>query len=218
MRAAGAEVMVLPADLTQRSSLGAAATAVLERWGGVDLLVHNGRYIGPGHMDVILDVPVEVLKLHVEGAAFAPYILSRMFLPSMIARGGGTIIYITSGVIWNPPTKPAGQGGTSLSYSMSKAAGHAIAPFLHIEHGHQGIRSFNLNPGMVQTERLLQDPPVGFDATDWTPPEVIGHTVNWLATSPDADKYRGQCVEGQELCDELGLMPGWSFKPQSPWR
>ena len=65
----------------------------------------------------------------------------------MIERGGGTIIYITSGVIWNPPTLPAGQGGTSLCYSMSKAAGHAIAPFLHVEYGAKGVRSFNLNPG-----------------------------------------------------------------------
>lgn len=212
MRAAGAEVMVLPADLTQRASLGAAATAVLERWGGIDLLVHNGRFIGPGHMDVIMDVPVEVLEQHVEGAAFAPYILTRMFLPSMIERGGGTIVYITSGVIWNPPTKPAGHGGTSLCYSMSKAAGHAMAPFLHVEHGHQGIRSFNLNPGAVKTERLLQDAPIGFDASDWTPPEVIGHAINWLATSPEADKHLGQCVEGQEICDLYGLMPGWSLK------
>jgi NAD(P)-dependent dehydrogenase (short-subunit alcohol dehydrogenase family) len=167
-------------------------------------------------MDVILDVPVEVLEKHVEGAAFAPYILSRMFLPSMIARGGGTIVYITSGVIWNPFSQPAGKGGTSLCYSMSKAAGHAMAHFLHVEHGDQGVRSFNLNPGMVQTERLLQDPPVGFDATAWSPPEVIGEVVNWLATSPEADKFKGQCVDGQELCDALGLLPGWSLKPKAP--
>jgi NAD(P)-dependent dehydrogenase (short-subunit alcohol dehydrogenase family) len=208
MRAAGAEVLVLPADLTQRATLGAAANTVLERWGGVDLLVHNGRFIGPGHMDLILDVPVELLEKHVEGAAFAPYILSRMFLPAMIAQGGGTIVYITSGVIWNPFSKPAGQGGTSLAYSMSKAAGHAMAHFIHVEHAHQGVRSFNLNSGMVQTERLLQDPPVGFDASDWAPPEVIGQVVNWLATSPEADRFRGQCVEGQPLCDELGLLTG----------
>jgi hypothetical protein len=41
---------------------------------------------------------------------------------------------------------------------------------------------------------------------------VIGEVVNWLATSRDADKLNGQCVQGQELCDELKLLPGWSLK------
>ena len=48
LRAAGAEVLVLPADLLDRGSLGAAATTLLERWGAVDLVVHNARFIGPG--------------------------------------------------------------------------------------------------------------------------------------------------------------------------
>ncbi len=214
MRAAGAEVMVLPADLTQRASLGAAATTVLERWGGVDLLVHNARFIGPGHMDLILETPVEVLEKHVEGNALAPLLLTRMLLPAMIAKGGGTVIYITSTAGYTGSPKKAGQGGWGLSYGMSKSAGHSIVPILDVEYGDQGIRAFNLQPGPIRTERLLQDMGgFGFNADGWTPPEVIGEVVNWLATSPDADKLKGTCIQGQELCDELGLLPGWSLKP-----
>jgi NAD(P)-dependent dehydrogenase (short-subunit alcohol dehydrogenase family) len=214
MRAAGAEVLVLPADLTERGSLGSAATTVIERWGGVDLLVHNARFIGPGHMDMILDVPVEVLEKHVQGNALAPLQLTRAFLPSMIAQGGGTIIYITSTAAYEPPGKPAGRGGWGLSYGMSKAAGHAIAPILAVEYADKGIRSFNLQPGAIRTERLMQDMKAfGFNAADWTPPEVIGEVVNWLATSKDADALNGKTIQGQELCDELGLLPGWSLKP-----
>jgi NAD(P)-dependent dehydrogenase (short-subunit alcohol dehydrogenase family) len=214
MRAAGAKVLVLPADLTERGSLGAAGTVVLERWGGIDLLVHNARFIGPGHMDLILDTPVEVLQKHVEGNAFAPLLLNRLFLPSMIAQGGGTIIYITSAAGYEAPPKPAGQGGWGLSYAMSKAAGHSIAGLLAVEYGDAGIRSFNLQPGAIRTERLMQDMKgFGFNAEDWTPPEVIAEVVNWLASSPEADKLNGQTIQGQELCDELGLLPGWELKP-----
>ena len=214
MRQAGAEVMVLPADLTERASLGAAAATVMERWGGIDLLVHNARFIGPGHMDMILDVPVEVLEKHVQGNAFAPLILTRHFLPSMIAQGGGTVIYITSTAGYEPPAKPAGQGGWGLSYGMSKAAGHSMAGILAVEYGGKGIRSFNLQPGAIRTERLMQDMKAfGFNAEDWTPPEVIGEVVAWLATSRDADKLNGQTIQGQELCDELKLLPGWKPKP-----
>jgi NAD(P)-dependent dehydrogenase (short-subunit alcohol dehydrogenase family) len=214
LRAEGAEVLVLPADLLDRASLGAAATTVLERWGGVDLLVHNARFIGPGHMDLMLDVPVEVLEKHVNGNALAPLVLNHFLLPAMIAQGGGTVVYITSTAAYEPPPRMAGKGGWGLCYGMSKAAGHSIAPFLALEYGDQGIRAFNLQPGPIRTERLMQDMKAfGFNAEDWTPPEVIGEVVNWLATSRDADKLNGQCVQGQELCDELGLLPGWSRKP-----
>lgn len=217
MRAAGAEVMVLPADLLERGSLGAAATAVLERWGGVDLLVHNARFIGPGHMDLIADTPVEVLEKHVQGNALAPLLLSRMFLPAMIGRGGGTIIYVTSSAAYQAPPAKAGQGGWGLSYTMSKAAGHSMAMMLAVECGDQGIRSFNLQPGPIRTERIAQDMAgFGFDANDdvWQPPEVIGEAVYWLATSTEADALSGQCIQGQELCYERKLLPGWA--PKNP--
>ena len=41
VRKAGREVMVLPADITDPASLGAAATAVLERWGRVDVVLRS---------------------------------------------------------------------------------------------------------------------------------------------------------------------------------
>jgi NAD(P)-dependent dehydrogenase (short-subunit alcohol dehydrogenase family) len=214
MRAEGAEVLVLPADLLDRASLGAAAATVLERWGGVDLVVHNARFIGPGHMDMMMDVPVDVLEKHVQGNALATLVLNHYFVPAMIRQGGGTVIYITSTAAYEAPKRMVGKGGWGLCYGMSKAAGHSIAPFLALEYGDKGIRSFNVQPGPIRTERLMQDmKDFGFNAEDWTPPEVIGEVVNWLATSRDADKLNGQCVQGQELCDELKLLPGWSLKP-----
>jgi NAD(P)-dependent dehydrogenase (short-subunit alcohol dehydrogenase family) len=69
---AGAKVLAVQGDLLDPASLGAAVTTVLERWGGVDVVVHNGRYIGPGHMDRFLDTPMELLRKQVEGNLFAP--------------------------------------------------------------------------------------------------------------------------------------------------
>jgi NAD(P)-dependent dehydrogenase (short-subunit alcohol dehydrogenase family) len=215
MRAAGAEVMVLPADLLDRGSLGAAAATVLERWGGVDLLVHNARFIGPGHMDLITETPVEVLEKHVQGNAFAPLVLNRLLLPTMLKQGGGTIIYITSSAAYLAPPGKAGHGGWGLSYAMSKAAGHSMAALLAVECGDQGIRAFNVQPGPIRTERIAQDMAgFGFNADDgtWQPPEVIGEVVHWLATSREADELNGQCIQGQELCYERKLLPSWTPK------
>jgi NAD(P)-dependent dehydrogenase (short-subunit alcohol dehydrogenase family) len=215
MREAGAEVMVLPADLLDRGSLGAAAALAVERWGGIDLVVHNARFIGPGHMDLINETPVEVLEKHVQGNALAPLVLNRIFLPAMLKQGGGTIIYITSGAAYGRPPAKAGQGGYGLSYGMSKAAGHIIAPFLDVEYGDQGIRAFNVQPGAIRTERILQDmAEFGFGADFGEPAEVIGEVVYWLATSPEADAYKGKTIEGQEFCYQNKLLPEWT--PKAP--
>src|SRR5207253_673776 len=135
IRAAGSDVLVLPADLLDRASLGAAATTVLERWEHVDVVVHNARFIGPGHMDSILDTPIEVLERHVQGNALAPLVLNRYFLPVMLARGRGTLINITSAAALGPPPRKIGNGGWGLSYGMSKAAFHRLAGFIALEYG-----------------------------------------------------------------------------------
>ena len=81
---------------------------------------------------------------------------------------------------------------------------------LAVEYGDPGICAFNVQPGPVKTERLLQDMSgFGFDADAWAPPEVIGEVVLWLATRPEADKLNGQCIQGQEFCVEHDLVPGW---------
>lgn len=215
MRAVGAEVLVLPADLLDRASLGAAATTVLERWGGIDLLVHNARFIGPGHMDLIADTPVEVLEKHVQGNALSPLLLTRYFLPGMLKQGGGTVVNITSAAAYMPPPAKAGSGGWGLSYGMSKAAGHMLAGFLNVEYADQGMRAFNIQPGPIRTERILQDmAEFGFGADFGEPPEVIAEVVYWLATSPDADALNGECIQGQEFCAERGLLSTWT--PKAP--
>ena len=48
----GRQALPVYLDLLDRASLGVAVTTVLERWGRIDVLVNNGRYIGPGHMDL----------------------------------------------------------------------------------------------------------------------------------------------------------------------
>ena len=48
IRAEGRECMSLQADLLDFASLGAAAATVLERWGRVDVVFNNGRYIASG--------------------------------------------------------------------------------------------------------------------------------------------------------------------------
>ena len=75
VRAAGAQALAVPADLTDRDSVTAAADTVLAEWGRVDVLVNNGRHIGPGHLDRFADTPLDLLELHLQANVMAPLAL-----------------------------------------------------------------------------------------------------------------------------------------------
>jgi NAD(P)-dependent dehydrogenase (short-subunit alcohol dehydrogenase family) len=206
----GGQVQSVYVDLLDQSTLTSAVYDVLNQWGRIDVLVNNARYVGPGHMDRIIDTPVELLDHHLKANVMAPIILTKSVLPQMIERGDGVIINLASASGTMDPPAPAGEGGWGLGYGMSKAALHRIAGMLALELGPQGIRAFNLSPGFIATERILQDMgQFGFDASKGAPADVVGAVAAWLATSPEAQELNGQWVEAQPVCRERGLLPGW---------
>ncbi len=205
----GGSALAVPADLLDSASLGAAVATVLERWGRIDVVVHNGRYIGPGHMDLFLDTPVELIRKQMEGNFFAPLIINKLVLPSMVARGSGTIVNITSGSGYGDPLKPAGQGGWGMGYGTSKGAFHRVAGFLAVELADKGVRCHNVQPGLIATERIAQDMAKFGITNEGAPVQVMGKVVRWLCTEPDAEQYNGRNIEAQYFCHEKGLLPGW---------
>jgi NAD(P)-dependent dehydrogenase (short-subunit alcohol dehydrogenase family) len=198
-------------DLLDRVSLGSAVATTLERWGHIDVLVNNGRYVGPGHMDQLVDTPIELIERHFEANVLSPIVLSKLVLPQMIERGSGVIINLASSSGAVDPRAPAGHGGWGLGYGASKAALHRLAGILAVELKDQGILAFNLSPGFIATERIAQDMgQFGFDATKGAPADVVGAVAAWLATDPDAASRNGEWIEAQPFCRELDLLPGWS--------
>lgn len=207
---AGGRALVVPADLLDFPSLEAAVERVLGELGRIDVIVHNGRYIGPGHMDRFLDTPVELIETQIRANVLAPLVVNKAALPAMIARGGGTIVNITSASAYGDPTKPAGEGGWGMGYGVSKGAFHRVAGFLAVELADQGVRCFNVQPSLIATERIGQDMAKFGIANDGAPPEVVGKVVRWLCTEPEAEAFNGTNIEAQHFCHERGLLPGWS--------
>ncbi|MDA8046636.1 MAG: SDR family NAD(P)-dependent oxidoreductase [Actinomycetota bacterium] len=213
IRSLGPEALVLPMDLTDRRDVERAGRELLDVWGGVDLLVHNGRYIGPGLMDTFFDIPVDAYSLFFEAHFIAPVILTHILLPGMIERGEGTVITMSSGagIADVPPPAPAGQGGWSLAYAMAKASGHRLVHTLHVEFAPRGIVCFNVDPGYVATERnKITVADYGREITGAAPPEAIGAVMAWLATSPDRLALAGSTIDGQAFALERGLYLPWT--------
>ena len=205
----GRRALMLPADLLDRSSLAAAASRLLTEWGRVDVVVHNGRYVGPGHMDRFLDTPLDLIEKQIEGNVLAPLALNKALLPAMIEQGGGSIINMVSASGYSDPIQPAGKGGWGMGYGVSKGALQRVAGFLHVELRDHGIHAYNVSPGFIATERIAADmQSFGFDSKG-APPDVVGAVVAWLATSNEAPALSGTTLEAQFFCHERRLLPSW---------
>ncbi|HLN16189.1 MAG TPA: SDR family oxidoreductase [Acidimicrobiales bacterium] len=208
VEAKGRQALALPLDLLDPVAIGTAVATVLERWGRIDVLVNNAIYTGVGAQMPILDTTMANLTDELAVDVMAPLTLIKLVVPGMVARGGGTVINVTSAAGY---VEPVDMGSYGVGYAVGKAGMHKIAGILAVELGDQGIRAFNVHPGFIITERmqLHMADLVGLDLSKGAPPEVCGEVVAWAATSPDADRLNGRNIESQALCAELGLVPGW---------
>ncbi len=210
VEAEGVRCLPVAADLLDPVSLGACVATVLERWGRIDVVVHNGRYIGPGHMDMFLDTPIDLLEKQLFANAIAPLMINKLVLPGMISRGSGTVISISSASGYADPTQPPGQGGWGLGYGMSKAAFHRVAGQLATELAGTGVRFYNIQPNLIATERIAADMAEFGIKPNGAPAEVVAAVMVWLLTDPEAEEWNGRNIEAQFFCHERGLLPGWA--------
>jgi len=207
VEAAGRRSLALKLDLTDLASVDDAMDRLLDEWGGVDVVVNNGRHIGPGLMDSILDTPIEQYPMFVMAHGVAPIRIAQKLLPAMLERGGGTFVTISSGAGYEFYPKSPRPG---LGYRIGKASGHTLVGSIQAEYGEQGIRAFNVNPGFVLTERNSLDAgEFGFDPSWAGPPPAVGAAVAWLASSSDADALQYANIDAQDLVLERGLYPDW---------
>src|SRR5215470_15645113 len=79
--ALGAATLVTALDLAQPADPPAAVEAAVARFGRIDVLINNGRYVGPGHMDVFEDTPLELIERMFECNVFAALRLIKLCLP-----------------------------------------------------------------------------------------------------------------------------------------
>ena len=202
----GVRVEMIPLDLTDRQGVYEAAEKLGAEQDAVDVIIHNGRYLGPGFQDVFMDIPIDAYEKYFEAHAIAPVILTRALLPRMLELPTSTLITITSESAYKASPAPAGKGGWGHGYAVGKGSGHSLAQILHVEYASQGLRAFNVDPGLVATERgELVTAEFGWDMSKFASPSLIGAVVGWIVTSPEADQYAGQLVEAQKLAKERGM-------------
>jgi NAD(P)-dependent dehydrogenase (short-subunit alcohol dehydrogenase family) len=196
-RALGVEALVHKLDLSVRSDWPAAIDAALARFGRIDVLVNNGRYVGPGHMDPFEQTPIALIEQMFLCNVIAPLELIRLCLPPMRRQGGGIVINITSSAGEEETPKAIGEGGWGLGYSITKAAFNRMIPGLAKELRPDRIAVIGLMPGFVGTERMAVElGEFGFDASKALAVENPGRVCAMLATSAHPMLFTGRDIFG----------------------
>jgi NAD(P)-dependent dehydrogenase (short-subunit alcohol dehydrogenase family) len=212
VEARGRRCLPLRMDLMERASVERVAEEALSTWGRVDVLVNNAIYQGPGTMDRILDLPLELAERCLVGDYLHPLLLTQLLLPQMLDRGAGRLVNMLSEAAFTTPPAPAGAGGWGVAYAAAKAAFHRVTDMCHVEFAGRGILAFSIAPGLTLTESMRAS------GTDKVlvkaghvpaPPDVAGEVAAWLSDDPAAADYAGQMVSSRSLCKELGLVDGW---------
>jgi NAD(P)-dependent dehydrogenase (short-subunit alcohol dehydrogenase family) len=212
VEALGRRCVSVPMDLMDRSSVVEVAEVALAEMGRVDVLVNNAIYQGPGTMDRILDLPLELAERCLVGDYLHPLLLTQLLLPQMLERGEGRLVNMLSEAAFTTPPAPAGAGGWGVAYAAAKAAFHRVTDMCHVEFFSSGIWAFSIAPGLTLTESMRASgmDKVLVDAGHRpSPPEVAGEVAAWLGTETAAAAHAGQMVSSRQLCKELGLLEGW---------
>ena len=147
VRERGQHGIAVSCDVGSEANVTAAATSVLAAFPAIHVLVNGAAGHDPN--GTVLELSLtdwnRVMAVNVGGA----FLVSRAFLPAMIAAGGGSIIHIASqmGSVAAP---------RRAVYCTSKGALIQLAKAMATDHAAQNVRVNTLSPGAVETERLVR--------------------------------------------------------------
>ena len=133
------------ADVSTAEGCAVVASAVRERLGGIDIMVHvvGGSSAPAGGFAVLDD---NEWHKALDQNLFAAVRLDRALLPSMIEQGSGVIIHITS-IQRQLPLPEA-----TIAYAAAKAALSNYSKGLSKEVSPKGVRVVRVSPGWVETD------------------------------------------------------------------
>jgi NAD(P)-dependent dehydrogenase (short-subunit alcohol dehydrogenase family) len=155
---AGGQAIALTVDVGEEAQLRQMVDTTIGKFGRIDALYNNALMTNPDpslrDRDLLNYDPrvlYATMRVNVVGGVLA----SKLVIPHMLKRGGGSIIFTSSG-------SSLGGDVTAYSYGASKAALNWFVQAFAATFGKQGIRSNAILPGPTQTPSMMA----------WSTPEM----------------------------------------------
>jgi NAD(P)-dependent dehydrogenase (short-subunit alcohol dehydrogenase family) len=199
----GAAAAAVRVDLGEEQSITQMISFAVERFGGLDILDNNAadtrlsatRDVGVEHTDT--QVWDTLMRINLRGTMIA----CKAAIPRMRARGGGSIINMSSGSGLTGALAPT-------AYGVSKAGIIMLTQYVATQHGKEGIRCNAIAPGLIVTDAASSYASGPFGEMmlrhHLTPrlgtPGDIASAVAFLASDEAA------FITGQVICVDGGLL------------
>lgn len=192
IRASGGRALPVRCDIGSESDLIALVDASVDAFGGVDVVVNNAMVsTRAAFVESTPEQWDESMRVNVRSL----FVICQAVLPSMRARGGGSVINVSSGAADPAMTGiPPGY----LTYSVAKAAMERFSTALSTELAEVNVAVNALRPGAVKTEQSVHELGEDWDWTGWSAPESVVPAVVYLATQR-ADGLTGRIVESTQF-------------------
>lgn len=142
----GGEGEAQPVDVAEKASLERALSAVADRFGGIDLLVHCAGILRVGPF---LEVAEPDWRAVVEVNLTGTFLTCQAAARRMVVRGGGAIVAIASNAALVPRIHNA-------AYGAAKAGVLHLVRIMALELARHRIRVNALCPGTTETAMITQ--------------------------------------------------------------
>jgi short-subunit dehydrogenase len=129
-------------DLADPEQVSSLAAAVIDEFGAVDVLVNNA---GIPKRRKVVGLDMDTVRSVMNVNYFSPVALTLALLPSMLERGHGRIVNVSS--IAATLSSPG-----EAAYDGSKAALTAFSEAMAIELWNTGVKVLVVYPGLIDTE------------------------------------------------------------------
>ena len=197
IEAAGSKAVAIRADVADASAVSGMVDRTVAAFGPVDVLVNNAGILSAAPLDQMSeDVWDGMIRTNLRSV----FLCTRAVLPSMLARGRGKIISVTSQL---------GQKGmpNHAHYAAAKAGIIGFTRALAREVGPRGVHVNAIAPGPIETDLIgpisdefRREKTVIFALRRFGLPEEVAPTAVFLA-SDDSSYYAGQtlCPNGGDI-------------------
>jgi len=195
IRDAGGRAIAVACDVSAADSVEAAGQAVLAEFPEIDILVNNAGMLD-GYAP-LLDTSEELWDRIMGVDLKSMFLVTRAFLPTMIAGGGGAVVNTASiaGLV---------AGGGGIAYTSAKHGVIGFTKQLASDYGKSGIRVNAICPGAVETgmtkailesgDAAVMDSIRSVPAGRHAQPEEVANLALFLASDDSAFVYGASYV------------------------
>lgn len=190
-------------DVSNERSVKNLKAITDKKFGKVDIIINNAINVFVG---AVHNVGIKEWDLSYQTNLKGPIMLTTYFLPGMLERNEGIIVFISS----------SGAAPYIGAYEVFKTAQVELSNTLAAELEDTGVIAFTIGPGIVQTEGLMENiskiaalygktVEEFFKMTESAAISVEAAGAGYAAAVAMADKYRGLEISSFQALTDIGI-------------